>query len=282
MNTPLTTDGNYIYFGTWLSGTANGKYYQLDDSGNNASYKSFLAGTGYGFYWAGAVPVDVDSDDSDDYVVFGGDGGYLYYRSISNFDGAGGCYNLSSGFGVTTPGNVRSTISSDGEYVYFTSQGPTGTSYLWRFLISTIGSATPTYNVISLNGSSSTSTPAISESGLIYVGYYNGFTDGGVDVVLSNSNTFSVVKNIPNQKPVQSSVIVYADIDDSYDYIFITTNSTNGAGYCYRVLTNNPYSAQEIWNTTSVGNKECLQGMAACNGFLTFGNDNNRFFIVNP
>lgn len=280
MNTPITTDGNYLYFGTWLSGSANGKYFQIDVSGNTPSYKSFLAGTGYGFYWAGAAPVDVNSDGTNDYVVFGGDGGYLYYRSIANFDSTtvGGVYDLSY-LGNVTAGNVRSTISSDGTYIYFTSQGPTGTSYLWRFLISTIGNTTPTFNVIALDGGTSTSTPAISQSGLIYVGYYNGFTSGGIDVVESTSNTFAIVKNISSLPPVQSSVDVY--YNSGYDYIFFTTNANTGAGYCYSVNISS-YAATEMWNTTSVGNNTCLQGMAACNGYLTFGNDSNRFFIVNP
>lgn len=286
MNTPVTTDGEYIYFGTWLSAKANGEYYQVDiRSGQTyGTVKNYLAGTGYGFYWAGAAPIDVNGDGTNDYIVFGGDGGYLYYRSISNFDSTtvGGVYDLSA-LGNVTAGNVRSTISSDGTYIYLTSQGPTGTSYLWRFLISTIGNTTPTFNVIALDGGTSTSTPAISLSNnLIYVGYYNGFTSGGIDVVKSNSSTFAIVKNISSLPPVQSSIDVYSDLNNGYDYVFYTTNANAGGGYCYRVSTTSPYTATEMWNTASEGNNTCLQGMAACNGYLTFGNDSNRFFIVNP
>ena len=280
MNTPITTDGNYLYFGTWMSGTAHGSYYQVNKS--TGSFKSFHQTDGSGFYWADAVPVNTNNGETYNYVVFGGDGGYLYYRSISDFENVGGVYNLSTLLanalsGHTNAGNVRSTISSDGTYIYFTSQGPTGTSYLWRFLISTIGNATPTYNVIALDGGTSTSTPAISQSGLIYVGYYNGFSSGGVDVI--DSSTFTIVKNISGLPPVQSSVDVYTN--SGIDYIFFTTNASAGAGYCYSVNISS-YAATEMWNTTSVGNNTCLQGMAACNGYLTFGNDSNRFFIVNP
>lgn len=284
MNTPITTDGTYLYFGTWMSGTAHGSYYQVNKS--TGSFKSFHQTDGSGFYWAGAVPVNTNNGETYNYVVFGGDGGYLYYRSISDFENVGGVYNLSTLLanalsGHTNAGNVRSTISSDGTYIYFTSQGPTGTCYLWRFLISTIGNTTPTYNVITLDGGSSTSTPAISQSNnLIYVGYYNGFSSGGIDVVKSNSNTFAIVKNISGLLPVQSSIDVYSDIYNDYDYIFFTTNASTVGGHCYCVSTTSPYTAVEVWNTAS--NNTCLQGMAACNGFLTFGNDSNSFYIVNP
>lgn len=282
MNTPITTDGKYIYFGTWLSGTANGKYYQIDiRSGSTyGDYKSILAGTGYGFYWAGAAPVDTNNDETYDYVVFGGDGGYLYYRSISDFEGTGGVYDLSNiatdPDDNVTAGNVRSTISSDGTYIYFTSQGPTGTSYLWRFLISTIGSSTPTYSVLALDGGSSTSTPAISANGMIYVGYYNGFSSGGVDVI--DQSTFARVANISGLDAIQSSIAVYTSVNN--DYFFFTTNAAAGAGYCYRIDTTDLTDYEEIWNTTNYGTGYALQGMAASNGYLTFGNESEKFFII--
>lgn len=281
VNTPITTDGTFLYFGSWLNAASNGKYYQVDIR-NGSTYgncKSYLSGTGYGFYWAGAVPIDIDGDDIYDYMAFGGDGGYLYYRSIADFENTGGVYDLSA-LGNVTAGNVRSTISSDGTYIYFTSQGPTGTSYLWRFLISTIGYINPTCDVITLDGGTSTSTPAISESGLIYVGYYNGFASGGIDVINSTSNTFAIVKNISDMPAIQSSVDVYADLNNGFDYIYFTTNAMAGGGYCYRINITSPFNSQEMWNTTSLGNNTCLQGMAACNGYLTFGNDSNRFYIV--
>lgn len=292
MNTPVTTDGTYLYFGTWMSGTAHGSYYQVNKS--TGSVKSFHQTEGSGFYWAGALPVDVDGDDTYDYVVFGGDGGYLYYRSISDFENVGGVYDLSS-LGSVTAGNVRSTVSSDGTYIYFTSQGSTGTnaeSYIWRAPVDSLTNLTA-QNLLhaKLGGATSTSTPAISESGLVYVGYYNGFTSGGIDVIKSDVNTFAKVKNISNVNdnddndllpPVQSSVDVYSDLNNGYDYIFFTTNANAGGGYCYRVSTTSPYAATEMWNTATMGNNTCLQGMAACNGYLTFGNDSNRFFIINP
>ena len=297
MNTPITTDGNYLYFGTWLSGAANGKYFQIDVSSNPPTYKSFLAGTGYGFYWAGAVPVDTNGDDDYDYVVFGGDGGYLYYRSIANFDSStvGGVYNLSTLLGAPA-GNVRSTISSDGTYIYFTSQGSSTTSYLWRFLISAIGKsqanlvANTDYAVITLSGSSSTSTPAISSKGYIYVGTYGSstFANNGVRAIPVNNFTASAVVNVASgtgsgttgvNLPVQSSVIVYSDPNSTMDYVYFTTNISGGKGYCYSF--NTTYETpNQIWATPD-GNFT-LQGMAACNGYLTFGNDANTFYIIAP
>ena len=288
MNTPVTTDGKYIYFGTWMSGSAHGKYFQVKIS--DGSVKSFMPSNSVGFYWAGAKPVDVDGDNTFDYVVFGGDGGYLYYRSISDFENAGGEYNLST-LGSVTAGNVRSSICLDGDYLYFTSQGGTNTSYIWKIPFASIASLTSS-NVakIQLSGGSSTSTPAISGNGYIYVGTYGSSTyaNNGVRAIPVSNFTASAVVNVASgtgsgttgtNLPVQCSVIVYSVPDDTTDYVFFTTNISGGKGYCYSFDTDD-HSTGEVW-TTANGNFT-LQGMAACNGYLTFGNDANTFYIIAP
>ena len=52
INTPITTDGTYLYFGTWPGGSRAGTYYQVKLS--DYSVKTFTPDS-YGFYWAGAV-----------------------------------------------------------------------------------------------------------------------------------------------------------------------------------------------------------------------------------
>ena len=262
MNTPITTDGTYIYFGTWYSATTNGQYYQVKIS--DGSYKYFTTGTGYGFYWAGAIK-------KGNYVYFGGDGGYLYYRSVANFDTTGGYINLGS-----SAGNVRSSISTDGTYLYFTSQG----GYLWR---ATPNASSTTVTSVALGGTS-TSTPAITGTS-IYVGYYGSFSSGGVQRASISSfssgvTTLNFTADVDEDgvvetfnQPVQSSIVVKSV--SSTDYIYFTTNSTNGAGYCCSYSSG---TTTNIWKTAKGG--YALQGMAAGGGSLIFGNDNGRYYIT--
>ncbi len=97
INTPITTDGTYLYFGTWPGGSNAGTYYQVKLS--DYSVKTFIPDS-YGFYWAGAV-----SDGTN--VYFGSDNGLLYWRSIADFDTTGGVLDLTDV--ASDAGNVRST-----------------------------------------------------------------------------------------------------------------------------------------------------------------------------
>lgn len=273
INTPIVKYGNYIYFGSWVSNgtpggaTAPGDYYQVDVSGSPYTSASVTSGGARGFYWAGAIVVNVGGTD---YVVFGGDDNMLYYRSVGSFASVGGSHNLSTLGGVTA-GNVRSSISTDGTYLYFTSQG----GYIWRVTISTLTSGTPTVSKQSLGGTS-TSTPAISVNGKIYVGYYSGFSSGGVKVI--NQSTFGAASSVNTVGPVQSSVIVYSP-NSTYDYVYFTTNAGAGSGYCYRFTISSSASAS-VWSRPTSGGNYTLQGMAASNGYLTFGNDANSFYVI--
>ena len=278
INTPITKHGNYIYFGSWVGNgtiegsTLPGKYYQVDVTDGTSKY---IYSYSKGFYWAGAISVTANGTD---YIVFGGDNGYLYYvNEDTGFVTADTIvapyYNLSA-LGNVTAGNVRSSISSDGTYIYFTSQG----GYLWRVPIASLPTGSLSVSKVPLGGTS-TSTPAISSNDKIYVGYYNGFTAGGVRAV--DADTFALIDNVTTGLcsgfPVQSSIVVYSDGDD--DYIYFTTNSSGGAGYCYQVsTTSSPVSATMNWRTSD--GTYTLQGMAACNGYLTFGNDHNKFYVI--
>ena len=292
LNTPLTYYSNgtneYLYFGTY---TGSRSYYEY-----NITTETLTAFTPYkpnsttkigNFYWAGAAVVTVGSTD---YVVFGSDAftdsgvkhTYLYYRKVGAFDSTtyGGYYDLNT-LGVTEAGNVRSTISKDSNYLYFTSQGPSAESYVWRVPIASIGGTLTSSNVkvITLSGASSTSTPAISTNGFIYVGFYNGFSSGGVDVI-NQANFTKITDNngqalIRGTGPVQASVIVHTS--GNYNYLYFTTNSNSDYAYCYRhTVTNNSISL--IWKFAN--GDYALQGMAACGGILTYGDDKDHFYII--
>ena len=141
INTPITTDGTYIYYGSW-SGNSAGHYYQTKIS--DGTTKVFTPDA-YGFYWPVLSPDGTN-------VYFGGDNGMLYWRSIDAFDTTGGYYDLT--WDESEAGNVRSSIMLDDGYLYFTSQG----GFVWCCLFD------PGYNQLAVEwvldiGVKSTSTP---------------------------------------------------------------------------------------------------------------------------
>ena len=82
------------------------------------------------------------------------------------------------------------------------------------------------------------------------------------------------IVTIYNGAGVQCSPVVYRN--GTTDFVYFTTNVSNGTGYCYRVLTTG--TAMQWWEAPS-GNYS-LQGFAAGDGFMTFGNDGNEIIIV--
>ena len=285
INTPITKAGDYLYFGTW-SGSTSKPYYQVNTTDN--SYKTFTPDTEYksGFYWAGAALVG-------DYVYFGGDNGKLYWRSVSDFDATGSSMTLPSVNG-NAAGNVRSSIMVDGTKIYFTSQYPSGSSF-GNFYCFDVSSGTPsfawganiqaTYSGTTYSGNC-TSTPVIAASGNIYVGFYSGFTAGGLmKITPPTSGTVGTASLITVSgeaftQPVQCTPVVYSTKSlgkYSKDYFYFNTNSNGGAGYCFSVSVNGT-DATQVWATT--GDTYALGGMAISNGYAVFGNDYNHLYVV--
>lgn len=280
INTPITKAGDYLYFGTW-SGSTSKPYYQVNTTDN--SYKTFTPDTEYksGFYWAGAAVVG-------DYVYFGGDNGKLYWRSVSDFDATGSSMTLPS-VNSNAAGNVRSSIMVDGTKIYFTSQYPSGSSF-GNFYCFNAGSGEPTfawganiqatYNGTTYSGNC-TSTPVIAASGNIYVGFYSGFTAGGLmKITAPTSGTVGTaslitVSGAAFTQPVQCTPVVYTS--GNYDYFYFNTNSGTGAGYCFRVSKTGTNASQR-WKTDN--DTYALGGMAISNGYAVFGNDYNHLYIV--
>lgn len=277
INTPITTDGTYLYLGTW-SGNSAQPYYQVKIS--DSSYKTFTPASN-GFYWAGAAVVG-------DYVYFGSDGGKLYWRSVSDFAATGGIVELPA-VNSNAAGNVRSSIMVDGTKIYFTSQYPSGSSF-GNFYCFNAGSGEPTfawganiqatYNGTTYSGNC-TSTPVIAASGNIYVGFYSGFTAGGLmKITAPTSGTVGTaslitVSGAAFTQPVQCTPVVYTS--GNYDYFYFNTNSGTGAGYCFRVSKTGTNASQR-WKTDN--DTYALGGMAISNGYAVFGNDYNHLYIV--
>lgn len=271
INTPLTIYDDYLYFGTWVGNgtiegaTAPGRYYQVDlttDTNNVQSVSSIAKG----FYWAGAVV-------SGSYIYFGGDGGYLYYRPVgdtfgteSDTDIQSTSLNLATATGgASDVGNIRSTVMLDGGKLYFTSQG----KYLWCCTIGSGGA--PAISWKASLGGTSTSTPT-KVGDRIYVGYYSGFSAGGVQCVGANGS--HTVTTVASGFPVQSSILVQG-AGTGTDYLYFNTNSGSGAGYCYSY---NGSAGASVWSTR--GDTYALGGMACDNGYLVFGNDYNHLYVV--
>lgn len=268
LNTPITTDGTYLYFGTWQG---NKSYYQwnpTDDVLNSVS--------GAGFYWAGAAVIGKQ-------VYFGGDNGVLYWSTTSKFENKFDSVNLTDVVSGITPGNIRSSIMVDGDYFYFTSQG----KYLWCFKANASGE--PTYQWHTSLNAVSTSTPT-KVGNKIYVGYYNGFNKGGVTEVtesrtasessyVSKCDLIDGTGSPANNMPVQSSLVVLPNADSSAAaYVYFSSNSNVGAGYCYAV---NGTTATKVWDTSAAGGGTfALGGMASDGGYMVFGNDYNYLYIV--
>lgn len=278
INTPLNVYNNKLYFGTYNGGN---KYYQVNiASGNNFGATNVFTGLG-SFYWAGAY-----SDGSN--VYFGGDGGYLYCVPVDEFEQTvtenDGDIVIKLSSGSIEAGNVRSTIMADGSTLYFTSQG----GYLWKY---DTGSNALNYANI---GSTSTSTPVISNNDVIYVGCYGANVQGVKAIAKSdfNGNVTEASTTADNAKwkvvyaddnststdRVQASVVAYST--GGTDYVYFTTNVSGGAGYCYSFVPSTG-AAAPVWNTASLtGNTFTLQGMASCDGYMVFGNDYNKVTIV--
>lgn len=253
INTPITRYGNYIYFGTW-SGNNAMQYYQVKVSDSSFTTKTMTGNAG--FYWAGAANIG-------NYIYFGGDSGYLYYQNANNF-GSKAAVALTE----SDAGNVRSTIMTDGTYLYFTSQG----GYLWCYKPS-LPTGQPVHQWHVKLSATSTSAPTLVKDSdgttRIYTGYYSGFSAGGVQVTTYASGvtpTDDSVTTVASGFPVQCSIL-YSD-----GYIYFNTNSNKGAGYCYST------AGVKMWGTAE--DTYALGGMACDNGIIVFGNDYDHLYVV--
>ena len=190
---PITYKNGYIYTGTWNSDTPPGSYFCLSvtdedpSKGNEIKYCTWKYDHKGGFYWAGAYA-------SENYLVFGSD------------DGAGDAYT-SILYSVNTHtgqlidkrtdliGDIRSTITYNNGYVYFTTKG----GYLYRVAMNADGTfgAVAGYNL----GGAATSTPVVYKN-RIYVGVcgtggqYN--ADGGhhFDVLKESASGLSLAYKV--------------------------------------------------------------------------------------
>ncbi len=248
------------------------------------------------FYWAGAAQIE---NGGQSYIVFGSNNRYLYVQSADDFAKTGISVNL-TGY-VTDAGSVRSSIvvgsGTNEGYIFFTSQG----CYLWSAAISSLFDGTAAAgsgNVKSIklyqdDTASSVSTPAVLPDGQIYVGYRyedveNYTTLGGLWIGKAEGTALTNTTIIDMKAPVDSSPLVYYGDDiNGADYVYFTTNSATGGGYCYSYPGKEEENKPDlIWNigvSTDPENNASytLQGMSVdANGTLVFGNDLDQLFVI--
>ena len=250
-NTPITyADGN-LYWGIY-GGTKS--YYQLNL--NNSALAVFNANDD--FYLAGAAVLG-------GYAYFGGDSGTLYKRDVSDFASTGTVIdNINAG-------RIRSSVAANGTDIYFTTQGTAGTGTIQKY--DTVSELRTSY---SLEASfTSTSTPVISSNGYVYIGAYQGYTGGRV---YAFDTDLHLIETVYSGDPVQCSQIVYSDEDEVIDYVYFTTNSGTGAGYCYSF---DGTTGTQLWTAGGAsGNRYAVQGFASDAGYLVYGDDGGMLYII--
>ena len=279
---PITYKNGYIYTGTWNSDTTPGSYFCLSvtdenpSKGNEIKYCTWKYDHKGGFYWAGAYA-------SENYLVFGSD------------DGAGDAYT-SILYSVNTHtgqlidkrtdliGDIRSTITYNNGYVYFTTKG----GYLYRVAMNADGTfgAVAGYNL----GGAATSTPVVYKN-RIYVGVcgtggqYN--ADGGhhFDVINESASGLSLAYKVsipgyPQAAPILSTAYENQDFDgdgkaDGRVYLYFTYNAYPGGIY---MLTDTPGQtsgkAEELFRPVSKQQEYCISPLCVDkDGTIYYKND---------
>lgn len=279
---PITYKNGYIYTGTWNSDTTPGSYFCLSvtdenpSKGNEIKYCTWKYDHKGGFYWAGAYA-------SENYLVFGSD------------DGAGDAYT-SILYSVNTHtgqlidkrtdliGDIRSTITYNNGYVYFTTKG----GYLYRVAMNADGTfgAVAGYNL----GGAATSTPVVYKN-RIYVGVcgtggqYN--ADGGhhFDVINESASGLSLAYKVsipgyPQAAPILSTAYENQNFDgdgkaDGRVYLYFTYNAYPGGIY---MLTDTPGQtsgkAEELFRPVSKQQEYCISPLCVDkDGTIYYKND---------
>ena len=285
INTPIYSDGDgNIYFGVY-GGTHS--YFQLNTATLAlAQFTPSVApgSVGEDFYWAGAVKV-TDSSNVD-YIVFGSESGLVYVREKNDFANSGTDIDLYS-LASEVPGQIRSSMVAHAGKVYFTSKG---TPYGWIWSINTSAITAPAATDVAVKTvylADVSVSSLISDNDIVYIGTNNydpvNFTTTG-RVEAYALDLSCITQAIYIGEPVQASPIVYSvstgPAASRKDYIYFTTNSWNGAGYCYS-MTKQTHAISAVWTAGGTSsNRYTLQGFSSDDGYLIYGDDAGRLYIM--
>ena len=271
-NTPIKRDGDHLYFGIYEGDRC---YYQYNTA--RKVLTPFTAENGDDFYYAGAVVHDGK-------VYFGSESGKLYICPQDNFAG-GHASEMDAKVAIRSSITLEPFKISEiltGRHLYFTTLN----GNLWRVRME--GDKVTDMVGLDLklekNIRHSTATPAISGD-YLYVTTYGSNPQtwaavGTVKQVPKDFNSRTVPTQIYSGDGVQCSPVVYATPQG--DYVYFTTNVSNGTGYCYSD------ASGKIWEVKS--QNYALQGFAMGTyydedeedffPFGVFGNDGNQLTII--
>ena len=249
LNTPMVYVNGNLFFGNWIRGDANGnnyaKYFKLNVNSNQLS--TFDTGhTDDGFYLAGAA---VHEEGGTPYLIFGSDNGNLYL-----FDANTLALQSSQSVGE----KIRSSVCYNDGGIYFSTKS--GNVYKYQ-ITSSIQLTRAWLQYLSLP---SNATPTVS-NGVVYVAVGEFGHPLGKLYALNALTGEAVGGAYTAGGPVQSSLLIY-ETDENEVYAYYTVNSAVGKGYC-KHFDQTP-SGEEIGEAGYT-----LQGFAAANGYLVYGND---------
>ncbi|HIH93808.1 TPA: PKD domain-containing protein [Methanosarcina acetivorans] len=263
LNTPVVYDNGRIYFGQWIPANYAGKYYCYTEDGTEVWNRDCTNGN-KGYYWAGATVVG-------DYLVFGGDDGYL--TSLYKVNGT-----LVDEINIGA-GEIRSTLVYDEESNrIFTS---TKNGYCISIEMNPEGTFNDSSKVQSASfDAQSTSTPVI-YNGRVYLG--SGNFQASSPFFCLNSTDLSVIWRFTGTNGgIQSSPVVSTAYDDGDGevYIYFTTNARYSRLYCLKDNATNTNMTSEEWyfQPEDSKNQYTLQGVALVGGWLYYGNDKGYLF----
>lgn len=249
LNTPMVYINGNLFFGNWIRGDANGnnyaKYFKLNVNSNQLSTFNTNC-TDDGFYLAGAATYKAGMTT---YLIFGSDNGNLYL-----FDANTLALKSTANVGE----KIRSSICYDNGGIYFSTKS--GIAYKYE-----INSSKQLTRVWSQDlVLPSNATPTVSD-GVVYVAVGEFGHPLGKLYALNALTGEAVGGAYTAGGPVQSSLLIY-ETDENEVYTYYTVNSAAGKGYCKHFDTST--SGTEIGEAGFT-----LQGFAAANGYLVYGND---------
>lgn len=274
-NTPLKYheygNNKYLLMGTWVS-TTSGKYYCVDATNGNVKW-TFTPSTGAGFYWAGAACFE-------GYTIFGDDQGNVH---VVNLDQSGTAVEVDqdSGTAGTQPYDLTNTKIRT-SVCYYDVPGST-TDYLYvadyNGVLYQLTYDSSTHTITAYDDETgpsnySTSSPVRIDD-LVFYGC------SGLSVAHIDSGDMGAPAAIGSGiGKVQASPVVYKAGTNNY-YIYVTENVSNGRAICVHYYYSDQledWVSENAWTFTS--NNYILQGFAAANGKLYFGNDSGRLYVL--
>ncbi len=249
LNTPMLYFNANLFFGNWPRPDPNGnnyaKYFKLNVNSNQLSTFNTNC-TDDGFYLAGAATFNSGKVP---YLIFGSDNGNLYLFNANTL-------SLQSSANVGE--KIRSSVCYDNGGIYFSTKS----GFAYKYEVSSSKQLTRVWSrglVLPSNA-----TPTVSD-GVVYVSVGEFGSDLGKLYALDALTGEDVDGAYTSGGPVQSSLLIY-ETDENEVYAYYTVNSAVGKGYC-KHFDQTP-SGEEIGEAGYT-----LQGFAAANGYLVYGND---------